>query len=430
MSEIDRQQLQLNSDRVLRQNTWAMTGDGAFFSLGSAFLEANTILPAFVSTLTASAVLVGLVSTIRSMGYFLPQIFVAAFIERQPLKKPFMMRAGVIMRLAALGIAVSALLAGANPDASLVVFMVSLVVLSFSDGFGSLPWMDIVAKMIPSHRRAGLFGRMQSIGGFLAFCAGFLIEFLLRRALPYPFNYAVVFTMGFFFLTLSLIAMGFIVEHEGPVRDDFSTVFEYLKRLPRVWNESKLFRQVIGARVLLGSIYLGLPFLALHAVEGLGFSRSVVGLFVSAQMVGSVVGGPLWGYLGDNHGSYVVIRLVSAMAACSGLMALGARFLHSVGLDSLVYALYFLLYAFLGASFGGTWIGFSNYVMDISPEESRATYIGLLNTVAAPLTLLAVAGGWLLDRAGYVQLFAAMTLVLCAAAVTAFRLPDSRRYRN
>ncbi len=411
-------------------NSKILLGDGTFFTLGSAFIEGNTVLPTFVSTLTNSPLLIGLVSSIRSFGYLVPQLFVAGFMDRLPSKKPLMMKAGYVMRGAALGMALTALLAGTNKTLALVLFYIGLVALAFGDGFGSLPWMEIVAKTIPPNKRAGVFGRMQALGGIAAFVGGFAIQWLLGKSIGYPYNFAVTMFVGFLFLTGSLICMMFIREPYASRVGHTGTMIEYLKRLPAAWRSNSLFQKVIETRLLMGGLYLALPFFAIHAQKDLGFAPGAVGLFVSAQMVGSVGGGQLWGYLGDNHGSRWVVRLVTVSTLLTGVLALLARGAHFAGIPSVSYPLYLLLYACLGATNGGTWIGYSNYILDIAPPENRATLVGLFNTVAAPLTLLTVVGGWILSATNYTFLFVAEAVVVVCSVLSAWRLPDSRKFRS
>lgn len=416
--------------RMASSNRRAFIGDGLFFNLGTAFVEGNTVLPTYVSTLTSSPLLIGLVTTIRSFGYFLPQIFVAGYIGRLAKKKPFMMGAGHIMRASALCMAASALLASRQKATALAIFYVSLVFMSFSDGFGGLPWMDLVARTIPADRRAGLFGAMQASGGVAAFGAGFLIRYLLGMNDRYPYNYAAVLGLGALGLYASLTAMHFIQEPPGQGPDHAMSMGEYLRGLPGAWRGSALFRKLIYTRLLLGGMYVALPFFAIHAQKDLGFPAAMVGLFVSAQMVGTVACGPLWGYLGDNRGAHWILRIVSVMTFATGVMALAARAAHSAGAVSMSYAAYFLIYFCLGGSFGGIWIGFTNYLMDIAGEESRGTLIGLFNTIAAPLTLLTLAGGWILAKTGYAFLFGLEACVTLLACVAAWRMPDPREFRE
>ncbi len=419
----------LDKATLAAHNTAAFIGDGTFFSLGSAFVEANTVLPAFVSTLTSSPLLIGLVSTIRSFGYLVPQIFVAGYIERLAWKKPFMMRSGYVQRAGVLGMALSALLAARSPTLALAVFYGCLVVLAFGDGISSLPWMDLVAKTIPADKRSGLFGKMQGVGGIAAFLGGFLIQRLLGASVRYPYSYALVMFLGFFSFCGSLACMHLIRDPGGRVPDEVPTMREYLRRLPSAWRQNSAFQRVISTRLLMGALYLALPFFAIHALSDLRFAPGIVGLFVSAQMVGNVGGGPLWGYLGDHHGARWVVRLVTVFTLMTGILALAARMAYFAGLVPVAYALYFVLYFCLGASFGGTWIGYTSYIMDIAPEDSRATLIGLFNTISAPLTLLTLIGGWFLGLTSYPWLFALEAAIVFASVASAWRLPDSRDHR-
>lgn len=412
--------------KVTAHNRRAFIADGANFNIGSAFLESNTVLPTFVRTLTSSPLLIGMVSAIRSFGYLMPQVFVAGYIESRPMKKPFMMKVGYVMRVAGITMALSALLAKNNPNLALTVFFGALVVFAFSDGLGGLPWMDIVARTIPPDRRGRLFGTQQAVGGTLSFLSGFLIRHLLNQNGDYPMNYFVVLALGAFFMCGSLVAMHFIIDPGGPASKTYCSMGTYLKKLPATWRENPQFRQLMVTRLLTGSFHLCLPFFAIHAQTDLGFPASVVGLFVSAQMVGTVVGGPIWGSLGDRYGPYLVIRSMAVITMLTPFLALGARLAVSLGVQALAYFLYFLLYVCIGGSFGGTWIGFSNYVFDISGEGNRATLMGLYNTIGAPLTLLTMVGGWFLQMSDFPTLFSIVAAIEMVACRVAFRLPKSR----
>ncbi len=413
-------------EKIAIHNKWALIGDGSNFSIGQAFLEGNTILPTFVSTLTSSPLLIGLVSSIRTFGFLMPQMFVAGIIENRQFKKPFMMKASYAMRIAGFGMAASALVAKTRPSLALASFFACLIVLAFADGCGGLPWMDIVARTIPSDRRNRLFGTMQAAGGIGAFAAGFLIRALLCDEANYPVNYFTVMMLGAFFFTLSLVSMHFIIDPGGAVPEVTHSLGAYMKKLPSAWAENPRFRSLMASRFLTGSFYLCLPFFAIHAQTDLRFPVSVVGLFVSAQMVGTVVLGPVWGYLGDVHGSRWVVRVVSLLAAGTAFSALLARWMHFSGAPALAYLFYFILYFCIGGVFGGTWIGYNNYILDISAESNRATLVGLFNTIGAPISLLTIVGGWLLGATNFLTLFVVVSVLESAAVIYTWRLPDSR----
>lgn len=416
--------------QIAAHNTKVFIADGTFFNLGQAFLEGNSVLPTFVSTLTTSPFLIGVVSSLRAFGYLMPQIFVAGYMDRLKYKKPFMMKAGYVMRISALVMAASALLSVKNRALALAIFYLSLIGVAFGDGFGSPPWMEIVAVTIPANRRSGLFGTMQACGGIAAFLAGFVIQWLLGNAVAYPYNYALTLFLGALGLCCSLLCMAFIKDPGGYTPSNVTGMGEYLRKLPAAWTGNPLFRRVIYTRLLMGAMYLALPFFAIHAQKELGLAPSMVGLFVSAQMVGSVGGGPLWGYLGDRHGPRWIVRVVTVLFMMTGTLALLARLSFFAGIQALAFPLYLMLYSCLGAAFGGTWIGYTNYILDIAPETQRATLVGLYNTISAPLTLLTMVGGWILQATNYTVLFIIEAAIVFVSVTLALRLPDSREYRT
>ena len=151
--------------------------DGSFFSIGIAFLESNTIFPALISQLTQNSILIGLVSTIRNAGYLLPQLLVAGYAERLPYKKPFLMINGLVSRLSVLAMAaITFFLVGSNPSLALIGLIAANTVFALTDGIGGVPWIDLVAKTIPSTRRGTLFGVMQAAGGIGALIVGLFIR--------------------------------------------------------------------------------------------------------------------------------------------------------------------------------------------------------------------------------------------------------------
>ena len=66
----------------LRFNLGVNLADGAFFGLGWGFGSIGTIIPLFVSHMTTSALLIGLIPAIHAVGWQLPQLFMANSVAR------------------------------------------------------------------------------------------------------------------------------------------------------------------------------------------------------------------------------------------------------------------------------------------------------------------------------------------------------------
>lgn len=412
-------------DKTTRWNFASLVLDGVCFAIGAAFLEANTLLPSLVSLLTNNSVIIGLVSTMRNAGYLLPQLFVAGYAERLPFKKPLLRINGAVNRLSVLLMAMAVfLLAGKWPQMALISLLFAIFLFAITDGIGGVPWTDLVAKTIPSTRRGRLFATMQSVGGLGAFCAGLFVRQVLA-SVAFPFNYSLLLLVGFVFMVISLIGTLLVKEKAGVVRPS-STMAEYWRRLPVIWRESPSFQRMMFTRMVFSCFYLALPFYVIFARERLGFAESTVGLFLSAQMAGSILASLLWGYLGDEHSNRTVIRAVTLVATTTPALALLASWMTQLGWRLGSFILSALVFATVGATLSGNWMGFTNYLLDVASDVDRPTYVGMMNTLTAPFTFLPVVGGLLLRFVSHEILFAGTVGIVGISVLLAEKLPEPR----
>ncbi|MEH2169945.1 MAG: hypothetical protein V7K41_25495 [Nostoc sp.] len=102
----------LNSEiqKDLRHNFTVNVIESGFFGFGSGFASFFTILPLFVSTLTDSALLIGLIPAIPRLGWQLPQLLTTNKVARLQCYKPTVMLSTIHQKLPFLGLALVALL--------------------------------------------------------------------------------------------------------------------------------------------------------------------------------------------------------------------------------------------------------------------------------------------------------------------------------
>lgn len=72
----------------LKHNFTVNILDGTFFGLGIGFASFATVIPLFVSNLTESALLIGLVPAVHNVGWQLPQLLTAKSVSRMKQFKP------------------------------------------------------------------------------------------------------------------------------------------------------------------------------------------------------------------------------------------------------------------------------------------------------------------------------------------------------
>src|SRR5512137_1591046 len=144
-------ELEKSVRKHLRYNLTVNLLDGGFFGLGWGFGSIGTILPLFVSRMTSSALLIGLIPAIHAVGWQLPQLFMANSVSRLRRYKPMVMWLTINERLPYLGLALIAwFAAGLGVKAALVLSFLLIIWQGLGAGFTANGWQSMLAKIIPS----------------------------------------------------------------------------------------------------------------------------------------------------------------------------------------------------------------------------------------------------------------------------------------
>ena len=236
-------------ERNYRRNFIVNVLDGTFFFFGLSFIAESTVIPVYVSHLTDSRVLIGLVSAVASAGWFLPQLLTANSTERLSRKMPLVVRAGLFAeRLPVLLLALSALLvAGRHPGLALGLFFLFYAWHRLGSGSLAPAWEDMIAKIIPLDRRGRFFG-IANTGGSLLGIAGAQLTtiFLARFAFPNNFALCMFFATGGIFVSWIFLAL--TREPSLPPTKEHVSSLTYLKRLPQLVRSDPNFDRYLRSQ--------------------------------------------------------------------------------------------------------------------------------------------------------------------------------------
>jgi len=176
-----------------RRNAFAFIGESMFFGLGLVFASTTTILPDFVSRLTGSAVLVGLIISITEGAWRAPQLLFARGLAHKPRKKVYLTRAGLIGRPVCLFYALVLTLARA-PILAVALFFAMHTTMYVAMSVDTIVWWDVLAKTIPARRRGRVLGSSTALRGAISIGIGLLIAYLLGDSGPgFPTAYTICF---------------------------------------------------------------------------------------------------------------------------------------------------------------------------------------------------------------------------------------------
>ena len=412
-----------------RWNAGALMVDMASFNVGMSFISSTAVLPALIAALGGSEVTVGLGSGLISGAWLLPQLLVAGIVARLPRKQPFMARTAWLTRPILLLLALIILLLGqTQPGIVLAAVLASTSIFFAFDAVVSVPWFDLIARAIPSTRRGRVLGSAQVVGGVGGIRAGVAVRAILRAgsAPSFPADYALLYACATAMMLISAGALSAIREpaSDAPTRD-VPPLRQVLAQLPGIITHDRSFRRVIGVRVLAGFVGMASAFYVLNATRNAGLSLEAAGLFVSAQVAGSLAGGLLMGAMQDRWGPLMHMRTIIAVSALPPAIALLCQpFLADLG-PSVLYP-YLLLYFALGIYMGSIGWPYFNWILEYAEEARRPLYIGMANTLGAITMITPILGGWVARDISYAAAFALALAAALAALAFSRCIPSTR----
>jgi MFS family permease len=414
------------------RNFWCLAMDYGFFGLGMSFVSANTVIPGFLTALGASSAFIGVVSSIQSAGWLLPQLFASRYLADKPHRKRYILRPAAIGRSLILLLAVLVWVTGAKPP-WLIMLLIAVVVAGFwvGDGLASVPWFDLFSSVIPPRRRGRMMSTGQIFSGVASFLAGLAVEWMLSdRGPAFPDNYALLFLTGFVMLALSFVAVTLMVDEKSASADRAPSWREYVSQLWRVFKQDHVFRRFIFARQIVGLSALSMPFYMPYALEQLGLPEQVAGRYTSIGVIGSILAAVAFGWLNEHYGSKRVLLISLSLSVLVPTTALLVPLLLT---DSIVLTWgYSTVFFCLSAYMSSMMPGWMTYVLEWAPERQRPTYVGLTNTLNGIVPLFSTLGGLILQWTGenFQLLFAITVAGLLLAWPLALSLSEPRHKTN
>ncbi|MBN1179151.1 MAG: MFS transporter [Anaerolineae bacterium] len=416
------------SPREVRRSFALNVFNGAAFELAEKLIDPPLVLTWFVSQLTGSNLLIGLVATLADAGWFLPQMFVSAPIQRMERKMPAYTLAAVIRTLAWIALAVGVWLVD-DPTTLLVAFFVLYTTARMSGGLAGLSFFDVTAKTIPVQRRGSLFALRQFLGGVAGLSAGWVIRVVLGHPqLPFPHGHAVLFGLYCAIMIPALGAFIAIREPAGPARRERATLGTQFRRAGALLRADRVYRRYMASRLVLGLTGIALPFYAIYAKNALGAPEWMVGVYVFTRVAAQLLANLPWGWLSDRYGNRRVMKYVHIGNSVTLLIALGLIALVS-GLQvegSWLPYLALPLFLLNGAVTPAQVLVGSNFLLELVPENDRPLYLGLSNTLMGSVVLVSALSGLLVDLFDFAGLFV-VGLVLSVVGYALTRgLPEPR----
>lgn len=399
------------------RNFFAYLGANTLNKLADELSSAKLVLPWMLGALGAPAAFTGFLVPIRESGVLLPQMAVAAYVRRMPLRKPVWMVGAVSSALALFGIAAAALLLDGAAAGFVVVML--LVVFSVARGLCSVSAKDVLGKTVSKSRRGRLMGWSAAVGGVLTLVLGAVLA-MVDLAGAGRTVYALMFVAAGVMWLAATALFGAIREQAGATAGGGNALQVALDNL-RLLREDRPFRQFVFGRVSLLAVALAPPFYVLLAQQYTQGDPAGLGMMVIASGLAAAISSPLWGALGD-HSSRTVMALGAAGAGVLGIGVAATAYQDPSWLASgWVHAVIFML---LTVMHSGVRLGRKVYLVDMATEQTRAAYVAISNSVIGVMMLLGGLIGLLGDWLGVATVIGVLGVWALIAAAEALTLPE------
>jgi len=382
-------------ERNYRWNLAALVTDQSFFGLSLTLLSYSTVLPAFVRHLSDRNILVGLISSVYSAGYFAAQLPGAFLVHGRRRRKPAIVWIAVLERVSVVVLALTVGLVGrlATPWV-LALFFLAMAIKSVSEGLISPAYSDFVSKSI-AVRRGRFYAITSVVAGGVSLAGSYAMKVILDGK-PFPGNFLDLFWLGLVVSFASLAAITCYREEPFPEAPERTRFWDFFKEAPKALREQRDFRRLIAIRGILGLGMLATPFFTVYAMDTFALGSGAVGEFTLIMTAVGMLAAVASGWLGDNKG-YRSVLLVGAFTG-----ALAPLLMVLVPEKVTAYVVFPLL------TIAGTAVAqaVTNLTMELSPPEETARFVGIANTVLAPVvTVGPLLAGWMVDGLSYNALF-------------------------
>ncbi|MGI5817033.1 MAG: MFS transporter [Armatimonadota bacterium] len=411
--------------------------NGMLAVAGGRLADINIIVPLLIHRLSGAAWMVGLVLGLRDIVRTVVEVAAARSLDTKELKKPAYISSSILR--AVMYITIVAVMWHANvvPDA-VVLAVVVVALLGYAAGLGlsTLASNDILAKSVPTFRRGSL-QMWRRLGALVIIFAGVtpFVHWMIGPNGPFDFprNFSVLFAVSLTASGAAWVLFAQVREPRSRAGERKLTWNQHLRRGVGLFRSDACYRRVIRIRLLIGIAAAIRPFLIVFATDVWNLSDDVAATFLAIQVGAEFIGALVVGQVSDRLGNRRAILLViaSTIFCCTAAVVAGASdwdvpltlFAWQMNLQIIILGT-----AFIGSGLflASLTIGYTNYLMDIAPEDKRPSYMGFSTAFTLPLATAPLLYGWGADTLGYQPVFVTSLVVALGALYLFLQLPEPR----
>ncbi|WP_047547870.1 MFS transporter [Psychroserpens sp. Hel_I_66] len=386
--------------------------------LGDTLSNPKTVLTWLMSYVNAPVSLISLVVPIRESGSMIPQIALTKYINKKPIRKWVWVIGSCLQFVAIASIGFITLLFKGTLAGWLI--LLAVVVFSLSRSMCSVTSKDVLGKSIPKTRRGTLKGYTVSVSGVLVLLAGLYMLYKSKSDATIDFYSNVVFFASVMWL-FGAIIYSRIKEFPQAVSEEKESKNKDVVSKLELLKTDKQFRDFVIARSLLLCSALTAPYYVVLAQTNIGKESYLLGLFIIANGIASIISAPFWGRFSDRSSKNVMAVSVLIASALGIIAYFIISFSETLKSTLWIYPLAFFI---LGIAHGGVRLGRKTYVVDMAKGNERTNYVAVSNTVIGMILLVTGGLSALVSLISTEDVILVLSLFGILGAYKSYRLPN------
>ncbi len=342
----------------------------------------------------ASNFQVGLLSSGPALASLLSMIPGGKYLDRKSNQKQILSRLIFMHRLFYFLISLTPFF---TEDKRTWLLVAAVALMNMPGSVFNVGWQAYISTIIPASRRADAFAARNRLMNF----AGTIVVLVAGRvidAVKFPIGYQIVFAASFAMALVEIWVFNRIEEEEraGECAPDTVNAFGDATGEATVKQEKGILNSIVGdigqivqnksfIRFTLASLAFHFswqtpwPLFTLYQVKELGANNTWVSLLSLANTGGSLLGYGFWANMLNKHGSLNTLFMSSIWIFIVPMVYAFSNSLTTIAFFNLL----------TGAIFSGVNLALFNALLEVTPEESKATFIGYYTTVINASAIIA-----------------------------------------
>jgi hypothetical protein len=399
------------------RNFFLLIGSYLLTKLGDSIANPKTTLTWMMDAIGAPVALTGLLVPVRESGSLIPQLVIAAYVRRQPVRKWVWVVGSLLQAAAVLAMGLIAwFLRGVAAGAAVVA---CLVVFSLARGLSSVAAKDVLGKTIPKTRRGRVNGFSASVAGIATLAVGgALVAVGADDGASTTFLALLAGAAALWVVAAALYSR--IEEGPGETAGGGNAMAEAVGKLALL-RDDRPFRNFVIARALLLCSALSAPYYVILARRHDTGIAGQLGFFIIAGGLASSLSAPFWGRLAD-WSSRTVMVVAALITSGLGFFAVGVE-LFIPGLAAVIW-FYPAVFFVLMIAHSGVRLGRKTYVVDLAAGNRRTDYVAVSNTVIGVVLLVLGGMGALAQALSVSVVILVLSALGIGGAVLSWTLPE------